>query len=360
MANEPPPQQSSSVEKQSATVKLPTSSTTSAATAAAPNGPPPPTDSKPDVAAALAPPTTVNDDQALGAKPANNMSKSGRIMPAIPIVSATQKAKPISNGNAAPPPGITTAKQGAPAPGTIPMKTFEDANRDARAAVAAAMAKLPPSQAQAKKQSNGDTRAIDNLVNKVNEMRADDTQRPARQAGHSGYTTGGRGGSGRGGFRGGRPRNESQTKKVEVPKTDYDFASANAKFNKEDFAREALVSESPSTANTPSIEAGEPSAEDGSRKESVSSVVIPPAPSYNKTSSFFDNISSESKDREDATSKKLGGREFRSEETKKNFETFGQGSVDNRGGYRGRGRGRGYRGGRGRGGRGRGTLVTET
>src|SRR5690606_12143632 len=70
-------------------------------------------------------------------------------------------------------------------------------------------------------------------------------------------------------------------------------------------------------------------------------------PAYNKSRSFFDNISSEMKDRENAT-QKLGGAQWRGAETRKHIETFGQGSVD--GGYRG------YRGGRGRGrgGRGRG------
>ena len=107
----------------------------------------------------------------------------------------------------------------------------------------------------------------------------------------------------------------------------------------------------------------------GERKNSESSVA------YNKSSSFFDNISSESKDRTEDGSNRLGGREFRSEERQKNLETFGQGSVDNgyRGGYGrgGRGRGRGYGRGRGtrgsyegRGGRngvrgGRGAVATE-
>ena len=50
-----------------------------------------------------------------------------------------------------------------------------------------------------------------------------------------------------------------------------------------------------------------------------------------------------------STGRRPGGREWRGEEQKKNFETFGQGSVDNgyRGGYRGRGRGRGGMRGRG-------------
>ena len=150
---------------------------------------------------------------------------------------------------------------------------------------------------------------------------------------------------------------------MEVPKTDYDFAEANAKFNKQDLVKEAIatgdVIGSPSDGSKDAAEGPT----NGARAGSETSIAIPAAPGYNKSSSFFDNISSEIKDRDD---KKLGGREFRSEEQKKNLETFGQGSVDN--GYRGRfqgrgrGRGRGYRGGfpnRGRGSiRGRGSAVT--
>ena len=229
------------------------------------------------------------------------------------------------------------------------------------------MAKLPPAPGQ-KKRTNGES-AIDNLTNKVNEMRADDNIRTSRQPGTGGYAAGHRGG--RGGYRGGRQREEQPPKNVEVPNTDYDFAEANAKFNKQDLVKSALAIVSPASSpingsNDIPVEASI----NGGRQESEHSVIIPATPSYNKTSSFFDNISSESKDRDDAAGKRLGGREFRSEEQKKNLETFGQGSVDNgfRGGFRGRNRGRGYRGGRGnyasRGGRGamrgRGSVAAES
>jgi protein LSM14 len=70
---------------------------------------------------------------------------------------------------------------------------------------------------------------------------------------------------------------------------------------------------------------------------------------YNKKSSFFDNISSDLRDRMELQEKSeksggqspIDGRAMRREERTKNMETFGQGSVD--GGFRG-----GYRGGRGR------------
>lgn len=214
---------------------------------------------------------------------------------------------------------------------------------------------------------------MDNLTRKVNEMRTNDDTRAPRQPGNGGFVTSYRGG--RGGYRGGRPQAEQQIKKVEVPTTDYDFASANAKFNKQDLVKEAIATGSSIAHSIDAGNANDASVETsgyGARKGSEASVVISPIASYNRNSSFFDNISSESKDRDDAGGQKLGGREFRSEEQKKNFETFGQGSVDNgyRGGFRGRGRGRGYgrprggyaRGGRGsmRGGQGAGAIHAES
>ena len=360
-----PTEQPTAIEKPAAAVKLPTS--TEANAQGAQNGPPPPTESKPDVAAALAPPTAPVAQDAAKTKSAPTAQKSGHIQPAIPMKSPIVKQKlpvngtvqsyatttsataPVTNAEAS----NTPARSGAPA--QVATKTLADANRDARAAVAAAMAKLPPAAAQTRKPAQ-EEHAVDNLTKKVNEMRTQDNARNTRQPGIGGYG-GGRGS--RGGYRGGRPRTESQTKKMEVPKTDYDFESANAKFNKQDLVKEAIASGDPVSSplgGTPDELYG------GSQRESES-LNQPAVTSYNKSSSFFDNISSESKDREESSSKKLGGREFRSEEQKKNLETFGQGSVDSyRGNYRGRGRGRGYRGrggyGRSRGGmRARGGIV---
>jgi len=287
-------------------------------------------------------------------------------MPAIPMLSPAAKAKlPVngstqSNAGIVAPASTIAQKAAARVPTQVPTKSLEDANRDARAAVAAAMAKLPTASGQPPKTETNGASAIDNLTNKVNEMRTHDNIRNSRQPGTGGYAAGHRGG--RGGHRGGRPRDEQQAKKIELPKADYDFASANAKFNKQDLVKEAIASSSPISSPTDGSNPPDLTA-NGARGESEASITIPAAASYNKTSSFFDNISSESKDRDD---KKLGGREFRNEERNKNLETFGQGSVDNgyRGGFRGRGRGRGFRGGRGvgrgRGGtRGRGAAVAE-
>jgi protein LSM14 len=167
---------------------------------------------------------------------------------------------------------------------------------------------------------------MDNLTRKVNEMRVN--ANAPRGTANRGRGRGGRGG----------------TARVEVPDSDFDFATANAKFNKADLVKEAIagspLAESPSATIDDDAEANPDD--------------VPVA--YNKTRSFFDNISSEAKDRADNSGQKPGGREWRGEEQRKNMETFGQGSVD--GGYRnyrGRGRGRGGPRGRGYGGGQRGT-----
>ncbi|KAI4211936.1 MAG: hypothetical protein LQ351_005276 [Letrouitia transgressa] len=373
--NQLPDSRRHSPEKQTATVKLPSGSTTPAPAAVPMNGPPPPTESKPDVKAALAPPASVQDafvasgDQSIAAA-----QKNGRIMPAVPRVSPAMKpAAPVngalnsSSGNVAPPGQPATKPPSRPA--QIATKSLEDANRDARAAVAAAMAKLPPAPGQQKKIPVTEN-AVDNLTNKVNEMRTNDSIRTSKQPGTGGYAAGHRG---RGGYRGGRPHADSATRKVEVPITDYDFASANAKFNKQDLVKEAIASGSPLGSpldGSNDTLASSANANGDARKNSEVGATTTPVVGYNK-SSFFDNISSESKEREEGGGKRMGGREFRNEEVKKNLETFGQGSVD--GGFRGRGRGRGYGGrggyggprgrgygGRGRGGRGRGGIIAES
>jgi protein LSM14 len=201
---------------------------------------------------------------------------------------------------------------------SAPQNSVQDATNAARAAVAVAMAQL----------GNSGGNAMDNLTKKVNEMRVNATTNPSR---------GGAPGRGRG--RGGRP----PAAKVDVPDSDFDFATSNAKFNKGDVVKEAIAG-SPLTETAPA---------------GPSEVEAPPptgsGTAYNKSTSFFDNISSEARERAENGGQKPGGREWRGEEQRKNMETFGQGSVD--GGYRnyrGRGRGRGSRGGRGfsRGGRG--------
>lgn len=211
---------------------------------------------------------------------------------------------------------------------------MEEASRQAKEAVAAAMAKLNGGAAATTKPAGPSNSAMDALTKKVGEMRTNDG------------VTRGRGNfrGGRGAFRGGS--GGQPAKKIEIPKDDYDFESANAKFNKEDMVKEAIASGSPlaETAGEDANGTEEATATNGEkRKDSLASTQA-----YNKTSSFFDNISSETKDRQEAQDERINGRQLRSEEYKKNLDTFGQGNVDG-GGYRGRGRGRGFRGGYNRG-----------
>lgn len=269
------------------------------------NAPTPPVESKPSVEEVKQVAASLNPNgQADASKPAPTGPKNHRVTPVIPLTGSA--AKPFHLPGATDPvakPAVTTT------PGNV-----QDATNAARAAVAVAMAQLG---------NSGSGNAMDNLTKKVNEMRVNAVR-------------GGPASRGRG--RGGRPAGT----KVEVPDSDFDFAQANAKFNKEDFLKEA--------AGSPLTEVPDAGAEE--TPEAAPSSDAPPA--YNKSRSFFDNISSESKERAENGGQKPGGREWRGEEQRKNIETFGQGSVD--GGYRnyrGRGRGRG-RGGRGfgRGGRG--------
>ncbi len=299
--------------------------------------PTPPVASKPsptEIQAAVSQPSTANIAATAASKAAPAGPKiAGRVQPVIPLqASAANKSLPHAHpGNAVP----------ASKP-VDPSATLRDATQAATAAVAAAMAKLPQSG-----QTNGS--AVDNLTRKVNEMRTTDPIRAPRHPGGAGFAQN----RGRGGRGGGQARGAVQK---EVPTTDFDFESANAKFSKEDLVKEAIAG-SPIGENSPSVSSPSESAV--------------PISGYNKSASFFDNISSEAKERMEGGSTRPGGREWRGEEQKKNLETFGQGSVDNgyRGGYRGRGRGRGgYRGrgysgngqpGRGRGGyRGRGDAQT--
>ncbi|GAB7354427.1 hypothetical protein MBLNU459_g4918t1 [Dothideomycetes sp. NU459] len=284
--------------------------------------PAPLVESKPDVAAATAP------AQPAQSKPSLGGPRDSRI--AVPL-----QAKP---GNAPKSATATAAHQN------------QNATQAAAAAVAAAMAKLGPIQAGKPAGHTG----VDNLTQKVSEMRTDDR---TRQTGRGGFAPGHRGGRGNR-----RPSTrENGPKPVDVPTTDFDFEGSNAKFNKQDLVKQAIASGSP--AGTPAAESelklpvngGSNGAAGGAENDVAQQDgdVVIPKQTYNKSTSFFDNISSELKDRQAAQEGggRVGGMEFRSEERKKNFETFGQANVDNgyRGGVRGRGRGRGGLGGRGRG-----------
>ncbi|XP_063802047.1 protein LSM14 homolog A isoform X1 [Pseudophryne corroboree] len=151
----------------------------------------------------------------------------------------------------------------------------------------------------------------------------------------------------RGGHRGGRGRFNIRRDGPMKFEKDFDFESANAQFNKEDIDREfhnklKLKDDKPEKPVN-----GEDKADSGvDTQNSEGNVEEEEAAAslyYDKTKSFFDNISCDNnRDR----------RPTWAEERRINAETFGLPLRSNRGrgGYRGRGGGgMGYRGGRGRG-----------
>ncbi|CBF88243.1 putative G2/M phase checkpoint control protein Sum2 [Aspergillus nidulans FGSC A4] len=288
-----------------------------AVTAATESAPPPPVESKPSVAEAVKATTAGPAERAPPTGP------SGRAPPVIPITPAKTSAPASVNAPLAPA-AVNNVTQGTA------QAAISEATRAATAAVAAAMAKLPQPNGQ-KKPQHADT-SVEVITKQMGDMKPYDSR----------ASRGGQHARGRGGHRG--QHHAQANKKVEVPQTDYDFETANAKFNKQDLVKEAIASGSP-------LEEAESPAQIATAAEPPTTTQS--ATVYNKSTSFFDNISSEARDREEGSNVRPGGREWRGEEEKRNIETFGQGSVDGyRSSYRGRGRGRGY--GRGRGGYGRG------
>ncbi|KAK4580144.1 hypothetical protein LTR86_000347 [Recurvomyces mirabilis] len=307
----------------------------SSALTASPAGPPPPTDSKPSTSAALAPPVASQPQQKQNQRPHNN--RVAIPLPSPNVLAAKPAQRPAQNA----------APQQPPPASAAPQQSVQDATQAATAAVAAAMAKLGATNNQGPQPAVG----VDNLSQQVGQMRMHD---PAQQQ---------RGrGRGRGAPRGGR-RGSAHNQPIEVPKEDYDFEGANAKFRKE----EGIASSSPITSPVNGESTAEPHATNGDSEPHVgeTEAVIPPPTSgnakggaeYDKKKSFFDDISSDLKDRTDRMEGHGGivdGRAMRREERSRNMETFGQGSVDGfRGGYRRRGGprggGRGFDGGRSRG-----------
>lgn len=350
-------------------VRLPNNNATAPTIPSPQVAPTPPVDSKPTVSEALAPKQApsgpVEPSVSSAATKPPTGPKSSRIQPAVPFPSAPKASantnppiKTTSNGpltasaGNVKQPSATAASTtyAAPSRPVANAAGMQEATRAATAAVAAAMAKLQqPTEAQSIKPNETDT-AMDALTKKVSEIRTSGDGSAPR----------GRGAP----FNRGRGRGAYQNRKMDIPKTDFDFETSNAKFNKEDLIKEAIATGSPIGDGTPDGSMNgisEPSAVNGSSEARKDSLQSSSVPVYNK-SSFFDDISSDLKDREAAQYKPggnteggFGGREKRGEEIRRNIETFGQGSVD--GGFRGRGRGRGYRGGyggRGGGYRGRG------
>jgi len=173
---------------------------------------------------------------------------------------------------------------------------------------------------------------------------------------NNGHARGGRGGSyggerrGRGGFQPGRP---SATKKEPLKfDSEYDFEQANdefkemlSKFGKAVIADDSGEGTGESADQVVELEEGEiPSGGEGdSRKSPGNTSENGGAPAYDKTKSFFDNISCEAMER----SKGRPNRPDWKAEKQLNRETFGATGFNRRNynqGYRGRGGGNYYGG----------------
>lgn len=277
----------------------------------------------------------VQDPASSSAKTNSSAVKSGRIIPAVPLASPVNRSivRPIASFTPpVAPPATSPLTTEKPSAGNTTQQ-HQTSTEMAAAAVAAAMAKLPRGPLLSKK-GDEEGNAMDNLTRKVNEMRTKDRSQQQRNA-----TPSARGDRSRG--RGGRGGPRESAKPVQVPTTEFDFASSNARFNKDEVSKEAAVG--------PTVVEGTITSTDGAdaARSPASDVVIPAAPGYTK-SSFFDNLSSEAQDRDGrpgAEARRPSGSEFRIDERRRNMETFGLGSVDG-----------GYRGGRGGRGRGRGGL----
>lgn len=151
---------------------------------------------------------------------------------------------------------------------------------------------------------------------------------------------------------GNQPNNSNtnnNSNRVVVPKSDFDFEGSNAKFDKDHIVKEVTHPHDDQYAE----------ADNAEEEEEV--VIPPPDDFYDRSKSFFDNISCEAKERQDGPNRYGDNRRKYHEERKLNVETFGQASVEHgrhrgyrgRGGHRGRGLHGGFRGGNRRGGQNR-------
>ncbi|XP_027017498.1 LSM14A mRNA processing body assembly factor b isoform X1 [Tachysurus fulvidraco] len=176
--------------------------------------------------------------------------------------------------------------------------------------------------------------------------RSQGTGAPAMRRGRGG--TGGSG-SGTGGNQRGRGRFNMRRDGPMKFEKDFDFESANAQFNKEEIDREfqskLKIKEEKAVNGEDKGDSGvETQTSEGNMEEEDP---LGPNCYYDKSKSFFDNISCDDSRKD----KPGGGRERRqtwADERRMNAETFGLPLRRGRGGFRGRGGPMGYRGGRGR------------
>ncbi|XP_052453897.1 protein LSM14 homolog A isoform X2 [Carassius gibelio] len=136
---------------------------------------------------------------------------------------------------------------------------------------------------------------------------------------------------------------------------DFDFESANAQFNKDDLDKEFQSKLKLKDEKSDKALNGEDKADSGVEPQNCEGNAdeedpLRPNCYYDKSKSFFDNISCDDtrKERSGVSSFPRERRQTWAEERRMNSETFGISSRRGRGGYRGRG-GMGFRGGRGAG-----------
>ena len=107
-----------------------------------------------------------------------------------------------------------------------------------------------------------------------------------------------------------------------VPKTDFDFQSSNARFDKSAVANQATGHADESDTNTNPSEDGDAASKTESKSPKEKEI------SYNPKKSFFDNLSSSASTapptRGGRGGKRGGGKSRREEEREKNVATFGE------------------------------------
>ncbi|XP_072550924.1 LSM14A mRNA processing body assembly factor b isoform X3 [Salminus brasiliensis] len=282
----------------------------------------------------------------------NTCVTKARTSPSLdPLRKSPTPDHPAQPAPPAPPVAGGSVSQRTPGGGRPPLSSQKQPAESQEQPRVADAEKAPRSELDPSKTENRD-------VNKRQPGAGPPGLRRGRGGGGGGGNIGGGGGGGGGGIQRGRGRFNVRRDGAMKFEKDFDFETANAQFNKEEIDREfqnKLKIKDEKAVN------GEDKADSGVETQNSEGNVeeedpLGPNCYYDKSKSFFDNISC------DDSRKERGGigrerRQTWAEERRMNAETFGIPLRHNRGrgGYRGRGGGMGFRGGRGRGG-GRGSF----
>ncbi|KAJ2159214.1 hypothetical protein GGF46_003184 [Coemansia sp. RSA 552] len=283
----------------------------------------------------------------------------------------------------------------APAPPQIPNDpAILEARAQTQDRVPAQQPPSPPAQAQAQTQIHAQageaqaqaaaparpapTHVVHQAAAPVEGAAADHQHRQGSYSARGNYGSRGRGGYSNGGGRGARRGNYQgrggyHGRRIEVPESDFDFESSNSKLNKDDlaeeFARLNVQVTDDQAADTAAAGGAAIAAVPAVAVAASSATVAANGTGYTPKTSFFDDISCESKERMMMREHGMSVEERRSRqhaERQQNYETFGQAAAEQnryrynryhaggRGGYNNnnnnngsnnsnwRGRGRGY------------------